>query len=60
MKKSYLFLLPIVLMLTILFCQNNTNEATKAYTNSLDSADFSVALLDAVNATSEFRQPVLS
>ena len=53
MKKSYLFLLPIVLMLTILFCQNNTNEATKAYTNSLDSADFSVALLDAVNATSD-------
>ncbi len=51
MKKSYLFLLPIILMLTILFCQNKTNEVTKTYTSRMDSVDFSMALLEAVNAT---------
>ena len=51
MKKSYLYILPFILSLNIFFCQNNTDDASKKPTNSLDSVDFCVALLDAVNAT---------
>ncbi|HPT43914.1 MAG TPA: L,D-transpeptidase family protein [Paludibacteraceae bacterium] len=51
MKKSHLFILPVILSLSVLFCQNNSDMTTKRNTSIPDSASFSLAMLDAVNAS---------
>ena len=50
MKKSYLFILPLIISITVLFCRNNKKEAENIPVFRMDSVAFSIALNAAINS----------